>query len=845
MKKYVLIILALSFACFSKAQKPHQMAAGEILHEIQKAQVLGSVLYVAAHPDDENTRLISYLANERKYKTTYLSLTRGDGGQNLIGTEIRDELGLLRTQELLAARRIDGGHQAFSRANDFGYSKNPEETMDIWNKKEVLADVIWAIRKHRPDVIITRFNPEKGRRTHGHHTASAMLAKEAFSLSGNLGIHQEQLEEYAPWQAKRLMFNTSWWFFGSREKFKQADKSDMVAVDAGVYYPLLGKSNNEIAAESRSQHRCQGMGSLPSRGGLMEYLKFIEGEQQQDDMMDGVNTTWSRLEGGEAIGKLLAEIESEFDFRAPYNSVEKLTKVLGMIRNLPKGHYQKEKEAQISQIITACLGLFAEATSPDYYLTKVNFPFSVEIVNRSPVKVQLDKVDVKYLDGANYNQVAGVKYDEGIDLNGTELKNNEVRTASATASVMGGVPHSSPYWLKEKATLGMYGVSEQLLRGLPENPRPVVLEFHLLVNEEEIVLEKNLVHKEVDPAFGVRYRPVESAPAVFVKIKQDVLAFADKKSKTVDVVVQSNEGDLSAAVRLDLPKGWSSKPKIANCAIKEKGGKQELRFEITPPDYQSVGEVKAVVQASRTSYRMGAVEIDYEHVPRQMILKPAKAKVVRVDLEKSGEKVAYIMGAGDKVPESLEQIGYKVDMLEESDIDVSKLKKYDAVVLGVRALNTQKWLQYKQATLLGYVEQGGTLLVQYNTAHRLVTKDIAPYPMKLSRDRVTVEEAEIRILDSAHPALNTPNKITEKDFDNWVQERGLYFPNEWDEERFDALLSSNDPGEPALNGGLLVAKHGKGYFVYTGYSWFRQLPAGVPGAYRLFANLISLKGDSE
>lgn len=840
MNRIIFFLFAISIASVSLAQKPQQWRAGEILHEIQKAQVLGSVLYVAAHPDDENTRLISYLANERKYKTTYLSLTRGDGGQNLIGTEIRDELGLLRTQELLAARRTDGGHQAFSRANDFGYSKNPEETMEIWNKKEVLSDVVWAIRKHQPDVIITRFNPVKGRRTHGHHTASAMLAKEAFSLSGNLAVNREHLAYHSPWQAKRLMFNTSWWFFGSREKFKAADKSDMVSVDAGVYYPLLGKSNNEIAAESRSQHRCQGMGSMPSRGGMMEYLKFIEGDQQQDDMMDGVNTTWTRLEGGEVIGKLLAAVEAEFDLRAPHKSVDKLTKALGLIRRLPKGHYQQEKEAELTNIITACLGLYAEATSPDYYLTKVNFPFNLEIVNRSPVAVKLNEVQVKYLDGKSYKRVAGIKYDEGLDLNGKDLKNNEVLKASATASVMSGIPYSSPYWLKEDATLGMYGVKEQALRGLPENPRPVIFEFDLSVNGEKIKLEKALVQKEVDPAFGVRYRPVESMPAVFVKINQDVLTFADTKSKKVDVEVQSNEGDLKASLSLDLPKGWSSKPKIAAFEIKNKAGKQIISFELTPPNYQSVAEVKAVVKTARKNYRMGAVELNYEHVPRQTILKPATAKIVRIDLKKAGDKVGYIMGAGDKVPESLEQIGYQVDLLGEDDIIANKIKQYDAIVLGIRALNTKKWMAFKQVVLLEYVKQGGTLMIQYNTAHRLVTKDIAPFQMKLSRDRVTVEEAEIRILKPNHPALNFPNKITKKDFDNWVQERGLYFPNEWDTEKFDALLSSNDPNEPARDGGLLVAKHGEGYFVYSGYSWFRQLPAGVPGAYRIFANLISL-----
>jgi len=356
MRIFIFLISCFSFLISTNAQAPVQPTSADLYEQIQKMQVLGSVLYVAAHPDDENTRMISYLANEKKVNTAYLSLTRGDGGQNLIGPEIRDLLGVIRTQELLKARSVDGGQQFFSRANDFGYSKNPEETLKIWDEEEVMADVVWAIRKFQPDVIINRFDHSGNRRTHGHHTSSAVLSHKAFDLVGNKEVYPEQLEHVNTWQPKRLFFNTSWWFFGSREKFAKADKSDMLSVDVGVYYPMKGKSNNEIAAESRSMHKCQGFGSTGKRGSEQEYLKLLKGEMPKDksSIFEGINTTWTRVKGGESIGQVIGNVDAEFKHENPAASIPQLMAAYQMIQGLPDGYWKSVKLKDIKISRSSC-----------------------------------------------------------------------------------------------------------------------------------------------------------------------------------------------------------------------------------------------------------------------------------------------------------------------------------------------------------------------------------------------------------------------------------------------------------------------------------------------------------
>lgn len=836
-RKLLLSLLPLLAIQAIHAQKPQTWSSSDIYRGIKKLNVLGSVLYIAAHPDDENTRLISHFSSGLGINTAYLSMTRGDGGQNLIGTEIEELLGVIRTQELLAARRIDGGHQMFTRANDFGYSKNPDETLRIWNKDEVLADVVWAIRKWQPDVIINRFDHNSAGKTHGHHTASAMLSMEAFDLAADPNAYPEQLKYVSPWQPRRLFFNTSWWFYGSQEKFEAADKSKMLTVDAGKYYPLIGKSNNEIAAESRSMHKSQGFGSAGSRGESFEYLDLLKGDFPQNSkdpqftglsLFEGIDITWSRVPGGVPIGDLIKRIQKDFDHENPAASVSQLVQVYNMIVRLPDSYWKREKLEETETLITACMGLFVEAVASSHSATPgQEVELTIEAINRSTVPCVLQAV--RYIP---------TKVDTLMSL---DLSFNKDFSWKRQLILPPSLSYTNAYWLNDTWELGMYKVQDQQLRGLPETPRNFKVQFRFLVDNQPFALEREVVFKRDDDVKGEVYQPFEVMPPVFVNFPKEVYMLTTDEPRPIEVVVKSGASNVNGQLTLAVPQGWRFEPEEQSFNLKLKGEEQTLSFRLFPPSEESEGRIFPVATVGGHQYTKSLVRIGYEHIPPQTLLLNPKTRVVKVDLKKAGDKVAYIMGAGDNIPESLREIGYTVDVLEDRDITPENLEKYDAVVLGVRAYNTEERLKFHQPKLLEYVNQGGTMIVQYNTSFSLTVPvdEIAPYKLRISRDRVTVEEAEMRFLLPNSEVLNFPNKITERDFEGWVQERGLYFPSEWGPE-FEAVLSCNDPGEPARNGSLLVAEYGKGHYVYTGLSFFRELPRGVPGAYRLFANLISL-----
>ena len=821
---FLAAIIALSTTAVL-AQQPQKPTASEIYHKLEKLNFLGSALYVAAHPDDENTRLISYLANDMHAKTAYLSLTRGDGGQNLIGPEIRELLGVIRTQELLAARASDGGEQLFTRANDFGYSKHPDETLEIWNKDAVLSDVVRAIRTFKPDVIINRFNHRNPGSTHGHHTASAMLSFEAFDLVGDATKFPETAITYGSWQPKRLLFNTSWWFYGSKEKFEKADKSNLVSVETGNYYPALGLSNGEIASLSRSMHKSQGFGSTGTRGKQTEYLEFLKGEFPQDttNIFDGINTSWSRIEGGVAIGKILNPLLDSFNFQDPSTIVPQLVEAYRLLKDTKQGHWRSIKLKELEELIVACSGVFLEAVANKESINPMGaYTLKVEAINRGANKITLSKITTA----------------SGLILSSKEivLLSNEKENLELEVTSQNKVP-STAYWLKSKGTLGMYSAPKDLI-GLPQTPAAEQISFTLNIDNTALQILKDVVYKFNDPVDGEVYRPFNVLPKVSASIAEKVLVFADENSQKVAVHVRAGKDNIEGTLQLNAPKGWVvSSPQLFT--LERQGETSTLWFTVTPPKNQSQGYLRPLIQIGDTYYDKELINIDYDHIPYQSVLLPSKAKVVRINIEKKGQHIGYIQGAGDGVGQSLEQIGYSVTNLDVTEISAQSLKKYDAVVVGVRAYNTIAALAFAQKELNKYVQAGGTMVVQYNTSHRLVTKQVAPYALSLSRDRVTDEFAPVTILDPSHSVLNSPNKITQEDFKGWVQERGLYFPNKWAEE-FTPILAMNDKGAPQTKGSLLVARYGKGHYVYTGLSFFRELPAGVAGAYRLFANIISI-----
>ncbi|MBX2828260.1 MAG: PIG-L family deacetylase [Flavobacteriaceae bacterium] len=827
LRSLVLLFLLASFQLF--AQRPEKLNASEIYHNLQKLNFVGSALYVAAHPDDENTRLISYLSNDVKARTAYLSLTRGDGGQNLVGPEIRELLGVIRTQELLQARKTDGGSQLFTRANDFGYSKHPDETLAIWNREAVTSDVVRAIRKWKPDIIINRFNHRNPGTTHGHHTSSAMLSFETFDLLGDESKYPESAKAFGVWQPKRLFFNTSWWFYGSRENFAKADKTNLVEVETGSYYPELGLSNGEIASLSRSMHKSQGFGSTGTRGGQIEYLEFLKGDFPKDksNLFDGIDTTWSRLEGGKAIGDILYAVEKDFDFRDPSASVPKLMEAYGLIQKLQNTHWRDIKTAEIMALIEQCLGLYLEAVADQQNVApKGNVKVRIEATNRSNIPVSLNSVSSSVISFPS-------------QLVATPLTHNKRETMESVEGTFNVTNTSAPYWLEQQGTLGMYRVDNEALIGRPERDANFPVQFNLTIDGKPITFTKNIIYKFNDPVKGEVYRPFEVLPPVTSSIPEKVLIFSSEEAREIPVEVKAGRENITGTVTLQHPKGWIVEPASHTYSLGTKGSTQTLVFKVTPPKERSEGYIKPLVQIGDSFHTKELITIDYDHIPFQSVLIPSQAKVARIPIEKKGENIGYIKGAGDAIPESLEQIGYKVTSIDPSSISEEALNAFDAIVVGIRAYNTVPELEFKQDILHNYVANGGTLLLQYNTSRRLVTDKIAPFHLKLSRDRVTDEYSEVSILEPSHPAFNSPNEITELDFEGWVQERGLYFPNEWGDE-FTPLLGMHDEDYPETKGALLVAKHGKGHYIYTGLSFFRELPAGVSGAYRLFANLLSL-----
>lgn len=823
-----LVIFLFSFQ-ISNAQQPQKSNSVEVYNQIQKLNFLGSVLYVAAHPDDENTRLISYLSNETKARTAYLSLTRGDGGQNLIGPQLRELLGVIRTQELIEARKIDGGEQFFTRANDFGFSKNATETLDIWDKEKVLSDIIWAIRKFQPDVIINRFDHRTSGSTHGHHSASAMLSFESFDKAVDPKIFPEQLKLVQPWQPKRQFFNTSWWFYGSQEKFDAADKTNLISLQTGVYYASIGKSNQEIAALSRSRHQSQGFGSTGSRGEETEYLEFINGKLIQDktSIFEGIDTTWNRVKGGKPIGELLTKIISGYDFKNPSASIPDLAKAYSLIQSLDENHWKEIKTEELKKIIASCTGLYLEAVAQNQEATPGSLvKLKIEAINRSPISMLLVRLTTLP--------------EQKSTIQNIPLNNNIAQKINLDLQIPSTMEYSQPYWLKDRGTEGIYTVSDQKNIGIPDISREVKVVFTIKINEIEIPFEKTVIYKYNDDVKGEMYNYLDIVPEITTSILDKVSLFRDTKKKYVAVKIKAGKDAVKGDLQLELPSNWIVLPKSIPFNLDKKGMEQTVYFEVTPP--KSIDEVvaKCIAIIDNKRYDKEQIIIDFSHITKQQVLKPSEAKFIRMDLKTREEKIGYIMGAGDDVPSSLSQMGYKVSLLNPAEISPEKLANFDVVMTGIRAYNTLQTLVNKQNILFDFVKGGKTMLVQYNTANDLVTDNIAPFPIKLSRDRVTEENAEIRFLAPNHPVLNSPNKITAKDFEGWKQEQGLYYPNEYD-KAFISILSSNDKGESPKNGALLIAPYGKGHYIYTGLSFFRELPEGVLGAYKLLANMISLQ----
>lgn len=814
---YILFFLGLSQLAFGQTK---QLSSSEIFAEMKGLNVLGRVLYVAAHPDDENTRFIAYCANQKQFETGYFSFTRGDGGQNLIGSELREGLGIIRTQELLQARKVDGGVQFFSRANDFGYSKNPEETFRIWNEEEVLGDLVYVMRAFRPDVIVCRF-PMDGRGGHGHHTASAILALKAFNMANSEAAYPEQLEEVSLWQPKRIVTNTGRWWNNSIS----AEDENVVAEDIGAYSSLLGTSCNEIAALSRSMHKSQGFGSTGTRGEQLEFFEHVGGEKAQQSLFEGVDYTWTRV-GKNGLEKQINDLIKSYNFSTPQTSLEQLIKIQTSLSALPESIWKTSKQKKVNYLIEQVIGLYAEARTADWsYAPSDSLIIDLEVVARATGDLKLVSASRKGTEALAFSKTLqkNIPLDEKI----------RVKLSSQFA-------YSTPYWLGEKGTEGTYKIPAQNSVLEPFNQPEIQYDLTFEINGYKWVKTIAVVNKKNDPVKGELVEPVYLTPKLSIQFSEAKRLIANElKAQKIDFTVtclgSAFRGDLS----LELPKGWILNQTLEGLHFTEKGQKKEMSVVIVPIEGAQGGMVNArVVQNGKTEQGYTVNRIVYDHIPAQVLLKNAQMEISLIPLQKRGNLIGYIMGAGDEGPKALELMGYKVQLIQSSS-DILSVN-YDAIVVGVRAFNTIADIDSWMPNLFSYVSNGGNVIAQYNTSHRLNSERIAPEELKLSRDRVTDETAKMNFINPEHPVLNYPNKLSEADFDNWVQERGLYFPNEWS-KNFEAIFSVGDPGEKESQGSLLILPYGKGNYIYTGLSFFRQFPAGVPGAYRLFANLLSLR----
>ena len=803
----------------SRSSAAEQPSAAAILQELKSFRELGSVLHVAAHPDDENTQLITYFARARGFRTAYLSITRGDGGQNVLGPEFDEELGLIRTHELLAARRLDGGQQFFTRAIDFGFSKDYTETLKIWDKEQVVGDVVRVIRTFQPDVIATRFSLEPGG-THGHHTASAVLALEAFRLAGNPNAYPEQLKgDIVPWQPKRIVINGGGGRGGQRGSSVQQDVSGSD--------PVLNQSFGEIAGRSRAMHKSQGFGDFGGRGGgggpRMESFQHLAGDPATKDLFDDIDTTWNRVPGGAEIGKMVDEAISNFKADDPSASVPALLAIRSKLAELPANRLLEDKRRKLDLLLQHCLGLTVETTAQ-----------SAEVVPGEEVKLTC-KASVGSKQPVQWT---AVQFPTAFAVlkNTTELLPSKSETRQITQTLPAKTELTQPYWLREAHVPGLYRVSDPTLIGRPINPPAFPVEYVFSVGGQKLVISDEPV---AESAKDKPVRPLEIVSPVSLAFNFEVQLFKPGATRPVEVDVSAVRDNVSGQLKLNAPSDWHVEPASQSFKLAKIGDHKKLSFEVTAPPAATSASIAALAEVGGKTYDNQRAEINYAHIPHLLLQPPARLHAVSVDLEIRGKTVGYLPGAGDSIAEGLEQMGYTVKHLTGDDLTEKGLQGLDAVVVGIRAFNTRTDLAPHIADLFKYVEDGGTVIEQYNRPNGLKTEKLAPFDLQISGLRVTDENAAMTLLAPDHAVLNKPNKITNADFEGWVQERGLYFPNRWD-ERFTPVLACNDAGEDALKGGILVAKHGRGNFVYTPLAWFRQLPAGVPGAYRLFANLVSL-----
>ncbi|MEL6183739.1 MAG: PIG-L family deacetylase, partial [Myxococcota bacterium] len=770
------------------------------------------VLYVAAHPDDENTQMLTWLARGRSVRAAYLSLTRGDGGQNLIGAEQRPLLGVIRTHELLAARNIDGAEQWFSRLRDFGYSKSAPEALSKWGEEEALEEVVRVFRTFRPHVVITRF-PEEGR-THGHHLASARLARSAMHAAGDAERFPDQVKAgLRPWQVRRLFYNFPHFWASRGGKPPPGARFD---VDVGGFAAGLGRSYGELSAFSRSMHKSQGFGASARTGPWTETLVLLEGDEPKTDVLEGL-PTWADIPGGGEVSSAIEDAFENFDARRPASAIPWLGRAHAAAAKIEDPVLASEVRARLEQLLVDASGLLVEARAE---VAEVEAGGSLEVELKALARGEGPIV---------IRRVSGL----GVDITPRVVLDKHAPWSKKIDIVAPAGEPTRPHWLEGQPGDFRYTVDAE--RGIhPMESTPVRLVFELGVGGVGLSYEVEVRRHWVDPVLGERTQPVEVAPPVAVTPAVSVLLVPEGQTQSLAFEVRAG------------PEGWSGR-------LSFEGG------EVTPPtfDLELAAEELRRVEVGVKADKRGALRVltsrakaqipawsrrvvDHPHLPVVTHRAPAEVELVPVALTLPKGAVGYVPGSGDAVAEILGRAGLEVVSLDGTALTSGDLSRFRSIVVGIRAFNVNKDLVRARERLMGWVADGGTLVVQYNTKNwsSKLNIDIGPKPITINRGRVTDETAKVERLQKNHPLLTRPHRITDADFEGWVQERGLYFAETWD-PAYTPLFSMHDPGEEPLKGSTLYMAHGNGHFVFSGLSFFRQLPAGVPGALRLLVNFIS------
>ena len=831
-------------------------SAGHLQMAIERLATVGSVLYVAAHPDDENTRLLAWLAGHRGLKASYVSLTRGDGGQNLVGNELGPLLGLIRTYELMAARRIDGAEQYFTRAVDFGYSKTSKETLELWGRNDpdaILGDLVRVIRMTRPDAVIMRFSTELP--NHGHHTASALLAREAFEAAADPARFPRQVNDGAVVHAaQRLLENKSHW------RFKEGqDLSKYLALDVGSFSPLIGKSFAELAAASRTMHKSQGFGSAPVHGPQLEYFEVVsergtgggqsngpmdglaprpaepaKGGAPGNDPLAGLDFTWRRFPGTDAVVKAIDEAKRTFVPASPERSIAALLKVRSALTALPAAtqaglvaFYREEKLAEVDALLVAVSGLYLDVRAKSAIAVPGE---AVELTATTLLRTGGDVV-LEALVWPDGQKATGV---------GKKLVANTPETVTAKVIVPADQRWSTPFWLGPPREGHLFGVPSYVAIH-PFGPPDLKVDWVVRFGDHAVTVQVPVRFAWVDRVHGERFRPVEVLPPVAVTPRAPVLMLPNGKPQRLEVRVVAHHAARKGIVSVTAPTGWKVEGagafdlKVANAEV-------DLSFTVTPPSVGASAELTLSAAVDGAIVSVQKRVIDYVHVPMTTVLSPAVVKATAFAFSPGIKRIGYVVGPGDEVASGLSAVGYEVTSLTAATLDTEDLSKFEAIVVGVRAFNEDERIVHRHPRLMRFVEQGGTYIVQYQVSSRfrpLGDIPIGPAKFSIGQGRVTDENATMKAIKPNHAAVTKPNRLEDQDFVGWVQERGLYFAETWD-TTYEPVFEVADPGEEAQKGAVIVARYGKGAFVYTGLAFFRQLPEGVPGAYRLFANLLSL-----